>query len=464
MKNPELFVELVLVNDNKLFTDYKRNKAKLIEDNLRIANILNAFYKQLNIVIVVVDIIIWESRDLIKIEPISGDTLKSFEEYRLKLSTQIAHDNTQLITGNSFEKNVVGRGKLNSICHPRYSGAVNSYNKSDFPISFIAETIAHEMGHNFGMSHDIQGCCPRSSICVMQPTSILIPANLWSQCSKRDLNVALSNGKLECLKNNPKSSSHSICGNGVLEAGEECDCIDSLCSRCCDRQLCKLKPNAKCGTGSCCDFNRCEYFRECDVKMCRQAVNKCDLSEFCDGKSEFCPKDEFLHNGMSCRYGYCFDGQCKLNEQECRYHFGNSARQAIDSCYSLNSLGKVHGNCGYNERTEEFNKCENNNIKCGALHCSSESSNVQKTGSNIRVIVASSRIYNRNKKTFETCYTIVFSNAYNKTKPVLVENGVRCDVNKLCVNQQCLDVNYVINNKKCPKDCYNSGECGNDGK
>ena len=36
-----------------------------------------------------------------------------------------------------------------------------------------------------------------------------------------------------------------VCGNGLKEKGEECDCGAEPCD-CCDHQTCKLLPDAEC--------------------------------------------------------------------------------------------------------------------------------------------------------------------------------------------------------------------------
>lgn len=57
------------------------------------------------------------------------------------------------------------------------------------------------------------------------------------------------------------SSFHSlfegpVCGNSFVEDGEECDCgLPEKCTNnCCDPVTCKLRGNATCATGACCDL------------------------------------------------------------------------------------------------------------------------------------------------------------------------------------------------------------------
>lgn len=37
--------------------------------------------------------------------------------------------------------------------------------------------------------------------------------------------------------------------------------------------------------------------------LCRDAITECDLPEYCDGASEFCPVDVFVQDGTECGGG-----------------------------------------------------------------------------------------------------------------------------------------------------------------
>eukprot|EP00064_Thunnus_orientalis_P013584 superscaffoldBa00002239_g13623 len=91
--------------------------------------------------------------------------------------------------------------------------------------------MAHEIGHNFGMSHDHDGCCVEATAeeggCVMAAATGHPFPRVFSRCSKRDLDNYFQKGGGMCLYNMPNMKDlvgGKKCGNGFVEDGEECDC------------------------------------------------------------------------------------------------------------------------------------------------------------------------------------------------------------------------------------------------
>ncbi|KAJ2846713.1 hypothetical protein IWW36_004213 [Coemansia brasiliensis] len=117
-----------------------------------------------------------------------------------------------------------------------------------------------------------------------------------------------------------------MCGNGIKEEGEECDCGTSEeCKNdpCCDAATCRLKPGAQCADSNdlCCS--------NCSIRakgaVCRQKNSDCDIAETCDGTSPECPADKHVPDGTSCGAGdlKCASGQCTSRDAQCQARGGS---------------------------------------------------------------------------------------------------------------------------------------------
>lgn len=85
------------------------------------------------------------------------------------------------------------------ICTYEFSGGLAT-NHSDV-IGLVATTIAHEMGHNFGMEHDTDELCEcPDKKCIMSPSSTSVTPIHWSSCSLNSLALAFERGMDYCLR------------------------------------------------------------------------------------------------------------------------------------------------------------------------------------------------------------------------------------------------------------------------
>lgn len=124
------------------------------------------------------------------------------------------------------------------MCTFEFSGGVNMDHSS--VVSLVAATVAHEMGHNFGMEHDTAECNCTRERCIMAPSSSPVGPTRWSQCSLNYLALAFEHGMDYCLRNRPtRLFDGPVCGNGFVEPGEQCDCglLESCDNSCCDPML-----------------------------------------------------------------------------------------------------------------------------------------------------------------------------------------------------------------------------------
>ncbi|XP_017046909.1 disintegrin and metalloproteinase domain-containing protein 12 [Drosophila ficusphila] len=458
------YVELVIVVDNKVYKNFQESAKKVHQHCKTLANIINSLYVPLNIFVALVGVVIWNESNEIEFSNDGDVTLRNFLNYRsTKLVLDHPNDNAQLLTKETFTGGVVGKALKGPICTYEYSGGV-SMQHSPNP-AMVATTMAHEMGHNFGMEHDSTDCeCPDEK-CVMAASSTsFIPVN-WSRCSIDQLTIAFSRGMNYCLRNKPEKLFDSpTCGNGFVEPGEQCDCgLPEHCENaCCNAKTCMLHANASCATGECCDLTTCRP--KMAGSACREEENECDLPEYCTGESEYCPADVFRRDTEPCDGGqaYCFHGTCRSHSTQCRTLWGPTGDNS-EHCYSRNTEGSRLGNCGYNRLNKTYLRCEEQHVNCGMLHCIHLNERLEFGMESAAVL---SHYYVTHQRKIVPCRTALVDLGLQTTDPGLTPNGAKCGEDKMCVDQRCLAVAEVRQKGlgvPCPDDCSGNGICNSRG-
>uniref|UniRef100_A0A480MVW8 Disintegrin and metalloproteinase domain-containing protein 12 isoform 4 preproprotein n=1 Tax=Sus scrofa TaxID=9823 RepID=A0A480MVW8_PIG len=175
------YVELVIVADNREFQRQGKDLEKVKQRLIEIANHVDKFYRPLNIRIVLVGVEVWNDIDKCSISQDPFTSLHEFLDWRkMKLLPRKSHDNAQLISGVYFQGTTIGMAPIMSMCTAEQSGGI-VMDHSDSPLG-AAVTLAHELGHNFGMNHDTleRGCSCKTAAdkggCIMNP-STGIPAS-----------------------------------------------------------------------------------------------------------------------------------------------------------------------------------------------------------------------------------------------------------------------------------------------
>ncbi|KAL4871670.1 hypothetical protein BDV12DRAFT_163542 [Aspergillus spectabilis] len=214
------------------------------------------------------------------------------------------------------------------------------------------QIFAHESGHTFGAVHDCtsqacsenqqasSNCCPLStSKCDAGGDYIMNPSTgsditEFSQCTIGNICAAIGRNsvKSNCLSENRGIVTYTgaQCGNGIVEAGEDCDCGgEENCgdNQCCDASTCTFKDGATCddaNDGCCisCQFASADF-------VCRASTGECDIQETCTGNSSACPTDTYKKDGDSCGDSgsglQCASGQCTSRDAQCESYMGSVA-------------------------------------------------------------------------------------------------------------------------------------------
>uniref|UniRef100_A0A8C3XHY7 ADAM metallopeptidase domain 32 n=1 Tax=Cyanoderma ruficeps TaxID=181631 RepID=A0A8C3XHY7_9PASS len=274
-------------------------------------------FNPLNVTIVLSSLELWAEGDKISTAGDTDDLLQRFLQWKLLSLEPQAHNIASLL-GYRHQGAFMGAAAPGEACHrdAAYHGNVT--------LESFSVLLAQVLGHSLGMSPDSsRGCSCPGRVCIMSPEALHFSgAKAFSNCSIRDFETFLKQGRGACLFGSPRLSrrSRAVCGNRVVEPGEQCDCgtaQECLKDRCCTN-TCRLKLRAKCASGLCC--------RNCQRNaVCRPATDaQCDLPELCSGSSASCPPDEYVQDGQDCGQGtgYCYHGRCQSSELLCKRIYG----------------------------------------------------------------------------------------------------------------------------------------------
>ncbi|XP_056388289.1 disintegrin and metalloproteinase domain-containing protein 9-like [Hyla sarda] len=420
------FVELGVVVDNLRYQIDKSDKAVEVK-TIQLANIVDGMFRPLNIRIVLTNLITWSTSNPIDVNSGSaGDVLGRFTQWRVGNQNVKRCDIYHLLIGHGTFGGVVGMAFVGTVCSPSYATSISSFSDGSTPESH-APIVAHELGHVLGMNHD-NDRCPNTYIMNSADTGT-------------------------CLRNPPDPNqvlSIPVCGNNVVEQGEECDCgSPQECQNpCCNAATCRLTSGSQCAQGLCC--NNCKF--RVGGEVCRSSANMCDLPEHCNGSYALCPVDVYIMNGYPCNNSasYCYSGVCQNYDDQCKALLGADTKKAADVCFQrLNIKGDQYGNCGYQSGKPQA--CSLADSLCGKLQCTGKFQQKPNTS----VII--------NDYDGQGCVSVDYSLGPDVPDPGLVRQGTPCAAGKACVNYKCQNASALGFSCDIKGKCNDHGVCNNNG-
>ncbi|KAL4216377.1 Disintegrin and metalloproteinase domain-containing protein 10 [Mactra antiquata] len=328
--------ELYMEADHLLYQKFESDEDTVIEKLTEHVQALNAIYNDIDfdnsghpdsIGFIIKKIKIWDDPTV--------DGYKYDDNYAVDYLLNLYSDGnfddyclSYLFTNRDFSDGVLGLAWLGNpstsvaggVCetHKTFNGEGKSLNSgvvtflnygSDVPSSVSHSTFAHEIGHNFGSDHDPTGnidCTPGDPTgnYIMYPlsTSGHKENNFkLSNCSTNQIQPVIAEkarGEDGCFVD----YTVALCGNRIVEEGEECDCgWEGEClESCCNPQVndttlpgvetpCTLRSTSVCRpsgdlqdipTGKSLPGTPCNHFKGyCDVfNICRQVNPEGPLS------------------------------------------------------------------------------------------------------------------------------------------------------------------------------------------
>ncbi|XP_016078781.1 PREDICTED: disintegrin and metalloproteinase domain-containing protein 30 [Miniopterus natalensis] len=443
------YFELGLLFDHERYLFSNSNVTDVTNDAILLTSIMDTYFQELHMRILMTALEIWTDANKIDTEfPTLQKTLGQFLIYQRNiLSNQLTVDWAQLYIKRHYIDAVAW--SWGKVCTKRYAGSVSVF--PDIGILGPATWGAHNLGHSVGMIHDTKYCrCRGRRSCIMGTGR-----NGFSNCSVIQFFNHVQS-EANCLNNIPgKDFVVKRCGNRIVEDSEQCDCgslEDCETDPCCEAG-CKLRLGANCSTGLCC--HDC-HFRPSGY-VCRKEENECDLAEYCNGVSNFCPNDTYKQDGTPCKYeARCFMKGCRSAFMQCQNIFGPDAQEAPHQCYeAVNVIGDQYGNCGI-IGAGNYKQCARKNALCGRVQCI-----------NVRTLpdmpdhtsVISTHLHDENLMCWGTGYRLSMT-PMGLPDLGVISDGTSCGKGRVCLNRICIN-SSALNFDCLSEKCNHRGFCNN---
>ncbi|CAH6787152.1 Adam5 [Phodopus roborovskii] len=462
VKLPPRYIEMNIVVDKQLF-DYMGSDTKImIQKVIQIISLVNTMFSKLKLTVIIHSIEIWSKENRISFSEDPKNLLIAFLNWKQDQKSQLV---SYLL---AFEKYPASIGALypGELCRADYDGAVALYPKG-LSLESYSVIVAQLLSISMGLTYDNTDTCHcTGDVCLMTPKAIFFGGMKdFSTCSLDEFKYLSTGRDFGCLQDwpmerKPRRRPRRICGNGVLEGNEQCDCgtlKNCTHKACCDPMSCRLKPKAICGSGECCK-------QDCTIKpintLCRKPVDECDFEEYCNGNMSYCVPDTYSRDGQYCDSGgaFCYHGSCRTTDKQCMKLLGKGVRGAPFWCFEeMNSRGDRFGNC-------VSQLCKFQNVLCGKLVCTWPYKKL------VRLVNMSAAYTHAQGDICVSLYkggripkqTLTTYSTLEDRDETFVEDGVICGPDMFCMSTVCREKRF-LSDLTCDasRDCNNHGVCNN---
>uniref|UniRef100_A0A8B9UZD4 ADAM metallopeptidase domain 32 n=1 Tax=Anas zonorhyncha TaxID=75864 RepID=A0A8B9UZD4_9AVES len=451
--NSPAFEHFIYHMSNESMADFllATSRAESRDNSTCFSTSLSSMFSSLNITITLSSMEVWMDKNKIQTGLNGEEVLMQLLEWKMTSAALRPYEVPYLLLYRD-RASYVGATIPDKACQRDYQRSVT--------LESFSVLLAQMLARSLGMSYDNnRSChCP-GHICVMNSEALRVSgAKSFSSCSFEDFENFLKHNP-ECpyirvARRGPLPRA-AVCGNGVMEHGEQCDCGFTVClqacavDKCCTSQ-CKLKPGVKCSSGQCCE--NCQF--KAKNSLCRPPADvQCDLAEYCDGSSASCPPDLYVQDGHDCEHGtgYCYKGRCQSADLQCRRLYGTGAKNAPLACYEeVNSQQDRFGHCG-NHPKDGYQPCSWN-LGCGKLVCTYPS-HIPFTKIKGAIIYAQVQEH--------LCVSFDFMRGPTVQDPLMVKDGTKCGPRKVCVNGTCQPHSVLKYDCNVKTKCSGHGVCNN---
>nr|XP_021511390.1 disintegrin and metalloproteinase domain-containing protein 18 [Meriones unguiculatus] len=307
-------LKLHIIVEKSLY-DYMGSDIKAVSQKIfQIIGLVNTMFTQLELTVMLASLELWSDRNQIPTDGDANDILQRLLGWRQDHHIrQSPHEITHLLIYRKHPK-YIGAASPSELCNESSSVGIGMY-PEDLGLEGFSVVIAQLIGLQIGLTYDdVNNCsCPRAP-CIMQQEALSSSGmKTFSNCSVHDYRRYASNFEVKCVGNLSNVQvlqlNHSVCGDGIVEANEECDCgNDTECRfrECCNSETCRLKASAQCGSGPCCtpSCEICEASEHVSVAQSRL------WDVLCGKLTCFRPNKNQKSSARAVMYTYVHDSVC----------------------------------------------------------------------------------------------------------------------------------------------------------
>uniref|UniRef100_A0A8C5RIR2 Uncharacterized protein n=1 Tax=Laticauda laticaudata TaxID=8630 RepID=A0A8C5RIR2_LATLA len=414
----------------------------------------NPMFYKLNMKLILSSLELWINKDKIPITGNADALLQHFLNWKNEHLSLRPHDTAFLFVYRN-DADSVGSIFAKKMCSKPSSAGIAMF-QNGMTLEAFSVIVAQLLGFSVGLYFDdTRECHCLGTVCLMNTRAAQSSGiKSFSSCSVKDFQNFLNSAWSQCLENKPHfdiSYRAPLCGNHVVEDGEQCDCgtVKECENHPCCESDCTLKAGMQCAQGDCCLLGTCKA----RGALCRDLEDPdCDLKEFCNGTSAECSENHHVEDGHWCerRTGVCMQGRCQSADRWCQKIFGAQSKSGSLQCYEeINSQKDRMGHCGSTARG--YQDCH---WQCGKLVCDYPN-RVPFFLENAAIIYA--KVQNR------LCVTLDYLKGPGIKDPFLIHDGTVCGENKVCMNQKCVDRAIIRTTCDAETDCHGKGKCNNKG-
>lgn len=301
---------------------YMRKGQSTVEGSMReiqkIVSQANLIYQnQMNIILTVADAVLHTSHENLPahFQPLDctvdiADQLNAYTAAPQQSTQGLWHilEGCQLNAAGG----TLGVAWTSGLCHASgYNTGVNWWSLSTWT------TFAHEVGHNFGANHSFEEGQGETGGIMDYGDAMLDGIYQFNTKYRKDeICATIESQAVTCAA---MEVAHASCGNGVIEFGEDCECVEGLSCACCEScqwldvsNVCT--PEGYPGHGDCCT-EQCQY--QPRGTACGGSAYYQGTTTQVSGTRGYCDATATCHEAAMCSVGvmvenYGFEGYCSL--------------------------------------------------------------------------------------------------------------------------------------------------------